>query len=63
VLVEAVRRLSLSATELANATAASIRLKPLKIGAVVAVSLTANHSRKDQPQTQHCRACPARQQR
>jgi hypothetical protein len=39
VLVEAVRRLSLSTTELANATAGSIRLKLLKIGAVVTVSV------------------------
>ena len=39
VLVEAVRRLGLTGTEMANATAGSIRLKLLKIGAVVTVSL------------------------
>ena len=39
VLVEAVRRLGLSGTEMANATAGSIRLKLLKIGAVVTVSV------------------------
>src|SRR5262249_2561347 len=39
VLVEAVRRLGLAGTEMANATAGSIRLKLLKIGAVVTVSV------------------------
>ena len=39
VLMEAVRRLALAGTELANATAATIRLKLLKIGAVVTVSV------------------------
>ena len=39
VLVEAVRRLGLTGTEMANATAGSIRLKLLKIGAVVTVSV------------------------
>ena len=39
VLVEAVRRLGLSGTEMANATVGSIRLKLLKIGAVVTVSV------------------------
>ena len=39
VLVEAVRRLGLSGTQLENATAGSIRLKLLKIGAVVTRSL------------------------
>ena len=39
VLVEAVRRLGLARTEMANATAGSIRLKLLKIGAVVTVSV------------------------
>jgi Transposase DDE domain group 1 len=38
VLVEAVRRLGLSGTEMANATAGSIRLK-LLIGVVVSVSV------------------------
>jgi Transposase DDE domain group 1 len=38
VLMEAVRRLGLAGTELANATAGTIRLKLLKIGAVVTVS-------------------------
>jgi hypothetical protein len=37
VLIEAVRRLGLEGTELAKATAGSIRLKLLKIGAVVTV--------------------------
>src|SRR5262249_3546956 len=39
VLMEAVRRLALVGTELANATAGTIRLKLLKIGAVVTVSV------------------------
>lgn len=39
VLMEAVRRLGLHGTELANATAGTIRLKILKIGAVVTVSV------------------------
>jgi len=39
VLMEAVRRLALAGTELANATAGSIRLTLLKIGAVVTVSV------------------------
>jgi Transposase DDE domain group 1 len=39
VLVEAVRRLGLTGTEMANATAGSIRLKLFKIGAVVTVSV------------------------
>jgi hypothetical protein len=39
VLVEAVRRLGLAGTEMANATAGSIRLKLFKIGAVVTVSV------------------------
>jgi hypothetical protein len=39
VLIEAVRRLALAGTELANATAGTIRLKLLKIGAVVTVSV------------------------
>jgi hypothetical protein len=39
VLMEAVRRLALQGTQLANATAGSIRLKLLKIGAVVSVSV------------------------
>ncbi|MGH6886101.1 MAG: IS1380 family transposase [Geminicoccales bacterium] len=39
VLMEAVRRLALAGTELANATAGTIRLKLLKIGAVVTVSV------------------------
>ncbi|MFZ0849290.1 MAG: transposase, partial [Hyphomicrobiaceae bacterium] len=39
VLMEAVRRLGLAGTEMANATAGSIRLKLLKIGAVVTVSV------------------------
>jgi hypothetical protein len=39
VLMEAVRRLALASTELANATAGTIRLKLLKIGAVVTVSV------------------------
>jgi len=39
VLMEAVRRLALAGTELADATAGSIRLKLLKIGAVVTVSV------------------------
>ena len=39
VLLEAVRRLALAGTELANATAGTIRLKLLKIGAVVTVSV------------------------
>jgi hypothetical protein len=39
VLIEAVRRLGLQGTELAKATAGSIRLKLLKIGAVVTVSV------------------------
>ena len=38
-LMEAVRRLALAGTEMANATAGSIRLKLLKIGAVVTVSV------------------------
>jgi Transposase DDE domain group 1 len=38
-LVDAVRRLGLAGTEMANATAGSIRLKLLKIGAVVTVSV------------------------
>ena len=37
--MEAVRRLALARTELANATAGTIRLKLLKIGAVVTVSV------------------------
>ena len=39
VLMQAVRRLALAGTELANATAGSIRLKLLKIGAVVTTSV------------------------
>ena len=39
VLVEAVRRLGLTGTEMANATAGSIRLKLFKIGALVSVSV------------------------
>ncbi len=39
VLVEAVRRLALAGTEMANATAGSIRLKLLKLGAVVTVNV------------------------
>jgi len=39
VLMEHVRRLALKGTELANATAGSIRLKLLRIGAVVRVSV------------------------
>ena len=39
VLMEAVRRLALAGTELANATAGTIRLKLLKIGAVVTLSV------------------------
>ena len=39
VLMEALRRLALQGTQLANATAGSIRLKLLKIGAVVSVSV------------------------
>jgi hypothetical protein len=39
VLMQAVRRLALEGTQLANATAGSIRLKLLKIGAVVTLSL------------------------
>jgi hypothetical protein len=39
VLMEAVRRLALTGTEMANATAGSIRLKLLKLGAVVTVSV------------------------
>jgi hypothetical protein len=39
VLMEAVRRLALAGTELANATAGTIRLQLLKIGAVVTVSV------------------------
>ncbi len=39
VLMEAVRRLALAGTEMANATAGSIRLKLLKLGAVVTVSV------------------------
>jgi hypothetical protein len=39
VLMEAVRRLALAGTELADATAGTIRLKLLKIGAVVTVSV------------------------
>jgi hypothetical protein len=39
VLMEAVRRLALAGTELANATAGTIRLKLLKIGAVATVSM------------------------
>jgi len=39
VLMEAVRRLALAGTELANATAGTIRLKLIKIGAVVTVSV------------------------
>jgi hypothetical protein len=39
VLMEAVRRLALAGTEMAKATAGSIRLKLLKIGAVVTVSV------------------------
>jgi hypothetical protein len=39
VLMEAVRRLALQGTELANATAGTIRLKLLKIGAVITVSV------------------------
>ena len=38
-LMEAVRRLALAGTEMANATVGSIRLKLLKIGAVVTVSV------------------------
>ena len=39
VLIEAVRRLGLQGTQLAKATAGSIRLKLLKLGAVVTVSV------------------------
>jgi hypothetical protein len=39
VLMEAVRRLALEGTQLANATAGSIRLKLFKIGAVVTLSV------------------------
>ena len=39
VLTEAVRRLALQGTEMADATAGSIRLKLLKIGAVVTISV------------------------
>jgi hypothetical protein len=39
VLIEALRRLALQQTDLANATAGSIRLKLLKIGAVVTLSV------------------------
>ncbi len=39
VLMEAVRRLALAGTEMANATAGSIRLKLLKLGAVVTISV------------------------
>lgn len=39
VLLEALRRLALQATELANATCGSIRLKLLKIGALVRISV------------------------
>ena len=39
VLMEAVRRLGLHGTDMANATAGSIRLKLLKLGAVVTVSV------------------------
>ncbi|CAM5569302.1 hypothetical protein SSTU70S_00959 [Stutzerimonas stutzeri] len=39
VLLESLRRLALSGTELAQATAGSIRLKLLKIGAVITVSV------------------------
>jgi hypothetical protein len=39
VLMEAVRRLALAGTQLADATAGTIRLKLLKIGAVVTVSV------------------------
>src|SRR5690606_1496842 len=40
VLMEAVRRLALEGTELAKATAGTIRLRLLKIGAVVTVSVS-----------------------
>ena len=39
VLMEAVRQLALAGTEMANATAGSIRLKLLKLGAVVTISV------------------------
>ena len=39
VLMEAVRRIGLAGTDMANATAGSIRLKLLKLGAVVTVSV------------------------
>ncbi len=39
VLMEALRRLGLAATKLANATCGSIRLKLLKIGALVRISV------------------------
>jgi hypothetical protein len=39
VLMEAVRRLALAGTAMANATAGSIRLRLLKLGAVVTVSV------------------------
>ena len=39
VLIEALRRLGLKATRLANATCGSIRLKLLKIGALVRISV------------------------
>jgi hypothetical protein len=39
VLMEAVRRLALAGTEMANATAGSIRLKLLKLGAVATISV------------------------
>jgi hypothetical protein len=39
VLLEALRRIGLKATHLANATCGSIRLKLLKIGALVRISV------------------------
>lgn len=39
VLLEALRRIGLEATELANATCGSIRLKLLKIGTLVRISV------------------------
>ena len=39
VLLEGLRRIGLKATKLANATCGSIRLKPLKVGAQVRISV------------------------
>jgi Transposase DDE domain group 1 len=54
VLMEAVRRLALEGTQLANATAGSIRLKLLKIGAVVTLSVR-------RIKLAFASACPARE--